>query len=110
MSKRSVEQWLKRASKRTYYLVETKNNQTDGIVSYKLIWKDSGKVKIGWISDGTCVRYGFETLATIREDGNLATLWQHTTNQNDVKVLLSWVNNEIEFPIFDIKELKNLEF
>jgi hypothetical protein len=37
-------------------------------------------------------------------------LWQNTTNQDDVKVLLSWVNNEIEFPIFDIKELKDLEF
>jgi hypothetical protein len=107
-----VEKWMKRHSKKTFYLLK-KEIIVPGRHEHYLIWNDKDKTKYGAIRDGAFVRYGIQTTAVLSGETEF-DVWSYDSlrriNHTVFKAMLLVRHGHSKLPIFDLSKLKELQY
>jgi hypothetical protein len=90
---------------------ETKGVKSISGLRRRVIWQTGNKTKVGIFQDGMWCRYGVSTYGVLT--GNQSNgFWQSTPNtltENEMNSLLAVANGDTNYPLFDIRTLKDLE-
>lgn len=100
-----VKLWIKRSNRKNAKLISV-----DAGV-YRIVYYDKGKARVGVVQDGMYCRYGVSCLGAMAEP-DIMRLWQSgpgACTQDDVKVMIDYLNETCTLPSFDFGVIKNLK-
>lgn len=101
-----IEKWIKRSNRKNAKLI----SYNEG--SYKILYFDKGKVRIGYVKDGMYCRYGISCCGAMSSE-SLLSLWSSgpgSVSEEDVKNMQEYLRGESDFPDFCFSSIKNLKW
>ena len=99
-----VEKWIKRNNRKNPKLV-----RSEGINHY-IVYFDKGKARVGVVHEGMYSRYGISCYGAMYSTDQFS-LWQSgpgSCNEQDVKVMVDYLNGVSELPDFDFASIKGV--
>jgi len=106
-----VNGWLRRTHRKGPYKLY-KTEPYDKGLTYTVIVKDRGKVRIGEISDGSYARYGIRTFGSLSFP-EVTGLWQScagAVNEDQLDCMIKFWHDECELPDWSVTQLKNVKW
>jgi len=111
-----VEGWIKRLRRKAPFYVLSKSDYVDRHApertgtSYRVIWNDGPKTKIGVLHDWMMCRYGIVTQSVLNGE-RLQDLWNGSgVSDEDFQQMLLVRKGRTRLPTVELKDLKNIRW
>lgn len=110
-----VNGWLRRTHRKGPYKLYSSEPYDKGYakgMTYTVIFKDRGKVRIGGISDGSYARYGIATFGALSFP-EVTGLWQScagAVSEDQLDLMIQFWHDECELPDWSVTQLKNVKW
>jgi hypothetical protein len=99
-----IEKWIKRNNRKKPKLVRSEG------ISHYIVYFDKGKARVGIVQDGMYTRYGIICYGAMPNTDPFHC-WQSepgACDENDVKVMVDYLNGASQLPDFDFASLKEV--